>query len=144
MNNSFKSQHPYSLFGIECDEGWKRLYQPIIDYINKFNESHLDSIIEIHQIKEKFGGLRFYWGGENVPKEVEDELQHMIREAEAESYIVCEQCGKPAGTVFGGWYYTLCEDCVKEMAKINHRSYKWKDGDKIYMIDENGKVEYNQ
>ena len=30
----------YELFGIECGEGWKGLYQPIIDYIDKYNEDH--------------------------------------------------------------------------------------------------------
>lgn len=44
---------PYELFGIECGEGWKGLYQPIIDYIDKYNEDHEEKI-EIHQIKEKF------------------------------------------------------------------------------------------
>jgi len=141
MNNSKWS---YELFGIECGKGWERLYGPIIDYINKFNESHPDSNIEIHQIKEKFAGLRFYWGGDNVPKETQEELSKMIRDAESESFCVCEQCGAPAGTVISGWYFTLCEDCVKKMAEKNHRSYKWKDRDKIYIIDENGKSEYTQ
>ena len=27
----FKPQYPYELFGIECRDGWKNLYQPIID-----------------------------------------------------------------------------------------------------------------
>ena len=55
----FEPKWPYELFGIECGEGWKHLYQPIIDYIEKYNNSHTDKI-EIHQIKEKFGTLSFY------------------------------------------------------------------------------------
>ena len=51
---NFKPQYPYELFGIECGEGWKPLYQPILDYIDRYNEDHEEKI-EIHQIKEKFG-----------------------------------------------------------------------------------------
>ena len=50
----FTPQWSYELFGVECGEGWKGLYQPIIDYISKYNEEH-DDKFEIHQIKEKFG-----------------------------------------------------------------------------------------
>jgi hypothetical protein len=38
---------PYELFGVECGEGWKGLYQPILDYAMEHN-------IEVHQVKEKF------------------------------------------------------------------------------------------
>ena len=49
-------KHPYELFGIECDKGWEKLYQPIIDYIEDYNkDKEGDDRIEILQIKEKFG-----------------------------------------------------------------------------------------
>jgi len=45
-------KHPYELFGIECDKGWEKLYQPIIDYIEDYNkDKEGDDRIEILQIK---------------------------------------------------------------------------------------------
>lgn len=102
----FTPQWPYELFGIECGEGWKSLYQPIIDYITKYNEEHEDKF-EIHQIKEKFGYLCFYVNKYN------DELRQMIRDAEEKSYHTCEVCGKyidkPISENY--WIYPECEDC---------------------------------
>lgn len=96
-------------FSIECGKGWEKLYKPIIEYIEKYNETH-DEKIEIRQIKEKFGGLRFY------ARPYTDELRKMIGEAEAESYTVCEECGKKCKQINkGGWIYTLCEECYNSM-----------------------------
>jgi 8-oxo-dGTP diphosphatase len=68
---------------------------------------------EIRQIKEKFGGLRFYIGG--APKPV----HKITTKAEAESYKVCEDCGKPGWCQsLERWYVTLCAEC---------RCTKWKE-----------------
>jgi len=109
MKNNDESKWPYELFGIECDKGWESLYQPIIQYVNDYNENHEDKI-EIHQIKEKFGGLRIYV--DNAPAE----LKTMIEEAEALSFSTCEKCGstKNVGTFGKSWYRTLCKKCAQE------------------------------
>lgn len=60
------------------------------------------------QIKEKFGGLRFYVNGAN------SEINNIINFAEHLSYHICEECGKMDETVvcFGkGWIRTLCYEC---------------------------------
>lgn len=55
------------------------------------------------QIKEKFGGLRFYYGGGDQC------ISGMVRMAEAMSEVTCEDCGAP-GTLGGrGWIRTLCD-----------------------------------
>lgn len=60
----------------------------------------------IHQVKEKFGGLRFYIGLDT------DEIFDRINQAEAESFKVCETCGKPGEpTSNHGWIKTLCSKC---------------------------------
>lgn len=137
-----KSQWSYELFGVECGEGWKSLYQPLIDYIEGYNNKHTDSFFEIHQIKEKWGGLRFYWGGENIPKDIEKEFKQMVDDAEAESWLVCEQCGSTenVGLVVGSWYYTTCEKCLREQI-TGEMKVKWRCDDKLYIIDKNGKTE---
>ena len=82
-------KEPYELFGIECGEGWSKLYQPIIDYIEEYNkDKEGEDKIEIWQIKEKFGFLTIY-----VSRNT-DELRKMIKDAEAKSYHTCEICGR--------------------------------------------------
>jgi hypothetical protein len=60
---------------------------------------------KIAQIKEKFGGLRFY------AEDTEPPMEARIRLAELESARTCEVCGRPAdlGPIAGGsWIQTLC------------------------------------
>jgi len=55
------------------------------------------------QIKEKFGGLRFY------VQAATDTHYHYISFAESMSYRTCEQCGAPGKTYTDGWHKTLCD-----------------------------------
>jgi hypothetical protein len=57
------------------------------------------------QVKEKFGGLRFYVTGGDP------EVYGMIRMAEAMSYRTCETCGNKGKTEGPGWIRTLCDPC---------------------------------
>ena len=105
-------KEPYELFGIECDKGWEKLYQPIIDYIEEYNIDKEDNDkIKIWQIKEKFGTLSFY-----VSKKT-DELRKMIEDAEAESYHTCEVCGKYINKPITEhhWIYPMCRECFDSM-----------------------------
>lgn len=83
-------------------DGWASLVQPLIDRAN------LEGA-KILQVKEKFGGLRFYIGGGSPG------LQQDIEDAELKSYHTCEDCGETEGvtTSAGGhfWLRTLCPAC---------------------------------
>lgn len=63
----------------------------------------------IHQVKEKFGGLRFYISGGDK------RIQHYIEFAEAMSYRICEECGAP-GKVRNstGWVHVMCDKHEEE------------------------------
>jgi len=98
-------------FGFECDDGWYMLLEQLLYNI----EWHLDPEpwprkermpFTINQIKEKFGGLRFYYTGG-------DEFIHgMVTFAESLSYHICERCGSTKNvTQTEGWITTLCENC---------------------------------
>lgn len=148
MNKVIAQMSPYEAFGIECGSGWKSLYQPIIDYVTLYNSEHeeTDSRIYIDQIKEKFGGLRFYWSGENLDQETCNILNEMVRKAEDESYKVCETCGtrENVGITVGGWYITCCEDCItKRVQKYGHM-VKWRKNGVTYMVDREGKHEIKE
>lgn len=103
---------------ISCDSGWFDL----IDDLDK-KISYLAPNYEIHQVKEKYGKLRFYVGGPANSKEAADIIDDLISYAEYLSTRICEVCGagtsrsrsryddsvKTRGT---GWYKTLCNDCA--------------------------------
>ena len=63
---------------------------------------------QVLQVKEKFGGLRFYVGSAS------NAVYERIRNAENESLEACEQCGKPGQIRDGGWLKTLCDEHSSE------------------------------
>ena len=83
----------------ECNEGWYPLIQQLIEDLIQLGWDK-----QVTQVKEKFGGLRFYIN--EGPNEVHDR----ITKAEGESYTICEMCGAPGEIRRDtGWYRTLCE-----------------------------------
>lgn len=67
----------------------------------------------VHQVKEKFGALRFYIGGGS------DEIFDLIQEAENKSITICEECGEPGKVSgWGGyWMKSLCDEHGKQFRK---------------------------
>lgn len=63
----------------------------------------IEDLPVIRQIKEKFGGLRFYVSCSN------DEIHNYIAFAEQMSYRTCEVCGAPGERRSGNWIKTLCD-----------------------------------
>lgn len=59
--------------------------------------------VVVAQIKEKFGGLRFYYDGGDA------HISGMVRMAEAWADSICEECGSPGKRRSGGWIRTLCD-----------------------------------
>lgn len=68
----------------------------------KMNEEALKVPVAV-QVKEKFGGLRFY------VQAATDEHYNYITFAESMSYRTCEECGAPGKTYTDGWHRTLCD-----------------------------------
>lgn len=69
--------------------------------------------IKITQIKEKFGGLRFYYDGGD------DMIGGMVWLAESMSLNICEQCGSTENVKQRGhnWIYTACNKCEENNSK---------------------------
>ena len=100
--NSILEKHgiKYPRCGAQCGPGW----YPIIErLIVKLKALGWD--LELDQIKEKFGGLRFYIGGYTPG------MDQAIAEAEKESFRTCEDCGAEGKPRKGGWIRTLCDTC---------------------------------
>lgn len=99
-------------WGIACDDGWFDLIDTLCDSIQSYidNKSKYTpdvSQVEITQIKEKFGTLRFYANGGD------DVTDGMIWFAESMSGKICEVCGTPGKRRSGGWIRTLCDEHAK-------------------------------
>jgi hypothetical protein len=115
----FKS--PYG--GFDVGEGWWPILESLCGYIQAHidqreksreyfaihNKPLPDSIpqVVVTQIKEKFGGLRFYYNGGD------ECISGMVYMAEGWASRTCETCGSP-GTLRGrSWLYTACDEHTK-------------------------------
>lgn len=82
--------------------------QSYTDWQNKNHEKHpVVPQVVVAQIKEKFGGLRFYYDGGD------DKIQGMVTMAEAWAGHHCETCGNVGKSRSGGWIRTLCDEHAK-------------------------------
>lgn len=69
---------------------------------------------EVCQVKEKFGGLRFYINAAT------SEAHKRISQAEIESMSICEVTGKPGKLRTDiGWYRTLCDEEYNKIISKN-------------------------
>jgi hypothetical protein len=83
--------------------GTKKVTQETLDEAKaKLDEETLKVPVAV-QVKEKFGGLRFY------VQAATDKHYQYISFAESMSYRTCEQCGNPGKTYTDGWHTTLCD-----------------------------------
>lgn len=85
----------------DCNEGWRGIIEPLIKELAEHDG-------DIFQIKEKFGGLRFYYFGGN------EDFRKKVDKAEEKSYTICEYCGKPGRLRYGGWIKALCDEHAAE------------------------------
>jgi hypothetical protein len=100
---------PYG--GIAVGTGWWPIIEKLCDNIqhhtdwwnrNRETRPVVEQVV-VEQIKEKFGGLRFYYQGGD------DTIAGMVRMAEAWADHSCEECGSPGTRRSGGWIRTLCD-----------------------------------
>jgi hypothetical protein len=76
---------------IQHHVNWKNKFGPVVPQVT------------VAQIKEKFGGLRFYYDGGD------DYVSGLVSMAEAWATSSCETCGAPGKKREGGWIKTLCD-----------------------------------
>lgn len=93
--------------------------------------------VDIHQIKEKFGGLRFYTGSVSADKG--REFFDAIDAITERSYITCENCGEPGKLDKTGWWKTLCPNCTKVRLEDYNRNitHLWEKVEKLNLNSDN-------
>jgi hypothetical protein len=117
--DSLLEAHP-KLFGAparatafpECGGGWRDLLEVACTRI----ETALvggDSI-QVEQIKEKYGTLRFYWTGSGISESTKLQIEEAVALAFARSACTCEVCGRQ-GRLHSrkGWLSTSCAEHAK-------------------------------
>lgn len=104
-------------FRIQSHINWKN------EQKEKYNRGKGCAQVEVVQIKEKFGGLRFYYDGGD------DTIDGMVRMAEAWADKSCETCGAPGTRRGGGWVRTLCDHHEAEYQKRRQELDKEDDED---------------
>tara|TARA_R110000751_G_scaffold212149_2_gene315583 strand:+ start:308 stop:793 length:486 start_codon:yes stop_codon:yes gene_type:complete len=100
-------------WGITCGDGWYNIIDTLCHNIKGHSEDTM--VTEATQVKEKYGGLRFYYdGGDEL-------IRGMVRMAEGLSYCTCENCGSPGTQNDKGWISTLCDPCRKNIMEIRNK-----------------------
>ena len=102
---------PYG--GIAVGEGWwpiiESLCADIQHYIKWKNKDEVEvPQVVVMQIKEKFGGLRFYYDGGD------ERIRGMVTTAESWAEKTCEDCGVPATKKTRGWIKNVCDKHFEE------------------------------
>ena len=129
------------LFGFECHDGWYTIIDILMSTIQSYIKwNHKGMKIELKQVKEKFGGLRFYIdGGDN-------QIDGMVTLAEHLSYATCEFCGttNEIGRTTH-WIFTICKQCF-DAGKTTQT--EWKSLEQIYkefdIIEKSGQSEITE
>lgn len=90
-------------FGCEHGDGWYWLIDNLLEFIKASKQE-----VKVDQIKEKFGGLRFYYSGGDL------RIDGAVSLAEIMSYNICENCGSTDDvSQTTGWIKSLCKKCIK-------------------------------
>jgi hypothetical protein len=90
IQNHADTKRKQEPFASMTDEEFDELHQPVAS-----------------QVKEKFGGLRFYIDN------ADDYVYGIVSMAESMSYRTCESCGSPGTKRGKSWIKTLCDSCDK-------------------------------
>lgn len=91
-------------WGCTCGDGWYDLLYKLCEDIEATNPPEG---FKIAQVKEKFGGLRFY------VTNATDAIYDLIRVAEEKAELTCEECGTMEDVAINarGYLRTLCQNC---------------------------------
>ncbi|MHB8883101.1 MAG: hypothetical protein ACYC69_16530 [Thermodesulfovibrionales bacterium] len=100
-------QESLMCFGFCHGDGWYNLIYTLSCALANYMNENPGLQLEVAQVKEKFGTLRYHTEGGD------DYTEKLINEACCKSSTICEECGEPAETKrHSGWFATLCRVCA--------------------------------
>ena len=107
----------------DLPDGWYELVDKLCADISELLEAELknnpdsseEPLFSVLQIKEKFGGLRFYFMMNTKNDTLHKQVQNLVDVAEDASYSMCQETGKPGVLCKKNSHYqTYCEDIRNE------------------------------
>lgn len=103
LQNAFDISHP---------PGWNPIVESLCSCISSLILFETEpELFYVQQIKQKFGGLRFYMSQETP------QMTEAIQMAEGACVNVCEMCGEPGKHhTVRGWLATMCDKHAEEWA----------------------------
>jgi hypothetical protein len=93
--------------GFEHDDGWFDIVWRLCEDLEPLVAGHE---FEVVQVKEKFGGLRFYVRLDGRRLSQDDAISRRIGAAMQESLHTCEICGQPGTLQENRCIKTLCDE----------------------------------
>lgn len=113
MEKQFPKIFSGSYGGFAAGAGWWPIIEALcwniqnhIDWQNDYGTGAEQVVVE--QIKEKFGGLQFYYrGGDQY-------VDGLVQMADNWAVRTCERCGAVGKQRAGGWVKTLCDQHEQE------------------------------
>lgn len=132
------SRYDFSIYN-----GWFEIIDQLCaDITKEMDKLPFCAYFQVDQVKEKFGGLRFYYSGPNFDtfefngiylfiwnmiawclrwnKQLETArhtINNLVSAAEKQCWKVCEDCGAPGSRGGIGWIKTLCDDCQESLER---------------------------
>lgn len=99
--------------GFEISAGWTNLVVLLCERIDTLVQQAPDAQMQVKQVKEKFGMLRFYYEIEGASDSLLYAIRQVVAQAEHASSMCCERCGKRGETGnLEGWLTTVCRKCA--------------------------------
>jgi hypothetical protein len=100
--------------GFCCGDGWFHIIYTLSEKIAKICDDHHirdDLYPAAFQVKEKYGGLRYYIDTHpKTPKHIFMAIRDAIHDAEMLSEVTCDVCGEKGRVVeVRHWIYTRCD-----------------------------------
>lgn len=98
---------PHFTFYVE--DGWFDLLWALSDDLERIGLELPDRPkLNVQQVKEKFGALRFY------VTHAPDEMRQRIQNAQSDSERICELCGQPGQIMVKSFFWAArCPDCIE-------------------------------
>ena len=126
MHERFPEMFKMPYGGFCIGEGWWPIVESLcgniqhyLDWINKNRETRpIVEQVVVMQIKEKFGGLRFYYEGGD------EKVYGMVRMAESWADHTCEDCGNKATKKTTGWIKNLCNTHFEQREAVRKERFK--------------------
>lgn len=108
--------------GLSCGPGWWVALEEAFAEITGILNTYQGLVFNAVQIKEKFGGLRFYYDvkrskgstiTDDLHAEIMEKIYAVVQAAEVKAANACEVCGQPGTRRDSDWIKTLCDKHAK-------------------------------